>query len=41
MSLLLDVLQIVPRRSACRIPLAHITEPSSELGEPLTIGALA
>jgi len=40
-SLLLDVLQIIPGRPAGRIFLAHIAEPPGKLGQPLAIGALA
>jgi hypothetical protein len=40
MPLLLDVLEVLTSGSPSRIPLAHVTEPSGELGQPLAIGAL-
>jgi len=40
-SLLLDVLEVLPGRAARRILLAHVAETPSELGELLTVGALA
>jgi len=39
--LLLDVLQIVARRAARRIVLAHVAEPARELRQSLAVGALA
>ena len=41
MALLLDVLEVLARGAARRIFLAHIAKPPRELGELLTIGALA
>jgi len=40
-SLLLDVLEIIPRRAARGILLAHVAETAGEFGELFTIGALA
>jgi hypothetical protein len=40
-SLLLDVLQIIPRHPTGRIFLAHVTETAGKLRQPLAIGALA
>jgi hypothetical protein len=40
-SLLLDVLQIIPGGSVGGILLAHVTEPAGELGQALAIGALS
>jgi hypothetical protein len=39
MSLLLDILEILARRPARGILLAHVTEPAGELSEALTIRA--
>jgi hypothetical protein len=40
-ALLLDVLEVFAGRPPGRILLAHVTETSSEFGEPLAIGALS
>ena len=40
-SLLLDVLQVLARRPARRILLAHVAEPAGELRQPLAVGALS
>jgi hypothetical protein len=40
-SLLLDVLQIIPRRPAGGILLAHVTQTAGKLRQPLAVGALA
>ena len=40
-SLLLDVLEIVAGVALRRIFLAHVAEPTRELGETLTVGTLA
>ena len=40
-SLLLYVLQIIPRRPAGRIFLAHVAEAASILRQPLAVSALA
>ena len=40
-SLLLDVLQIIPGGSVGGILLAHVTESAGELGQTLAIGALS
>ena len=39
--LLLDVLEVFPRRAVGGILLAHVAETPRELREPLTVGALA
>jgi hypothetical protein len=40
-SLLLDVLQIIPGSPVGGIFLAHVTESAGELGQTLSIGALS
>src|SRR6185437_10479790 len=40
-SLLLDVLQVLPRLPRRRVLLAHVAEPAGEFREPLTVGSLA
>jgi hypothetical protein len=40
-TLLLDVLQIIARRAAGGILLAHVAETTGELGQPLAVGALS
>jgi hypothetical protein len=41
MPLLLDVLEVFTRGAARRIFLTHVAKPPSELGELLTVGAVA
>jgi hypothetical protein len=41
MALLLDVFEVLARGATRRIFLAHVAKPPGELGELLTIGALA
>ena len=40
-SLLLDVLQVLPRRAAGGILLAHVAEAAGKLGQPLAVGAFS
>jgi hypothetical protein len=40
-SLLLDVLQVLPRRAAGRILLAHVAEAAGKLGQPLSVSAFS
>ena len=40
-ALLLDVLEVIPRRSVGWIPLTHVAETARELGEPLAVRGLA
>src|SRR5439155_4585918 len=40
-ALLLDVLEVIGRRPACRVVLAHVADPAGELGEALSGGGAA